>query len=222
MHAIYCLKETVNHYVENGSRVFCAFLDASKAFDRLVHGGLFLKLIERGVPRILLDVIIFWYTHLSCRVKWDDTFSDWFAVKAGVRQGGILSPNFYCLYVEDLIEILKQKNVGCYIMSVFLAALIYADDMAILAPSIKGITCLLRICGEYCAEFDIGLNAEKSNLMLFGKKANNVHDVELNGKALKWVEQCKYLGVELKSGKVFDCSITEQVRKFYRCANSIL
>ena len=60
MHATYCLKQTINHYVENGSRVFCAFLDASKAFDRLVHAGLFLKLISRGIPKVFLDLIIFW------------------------------------------------------------------------------------------------------------------------------------------------------------------
>ena len=132
MHATYCLKQTINHYVENGSRVFCAFLDASKAFDRLVHSGLFIKLISRGIPKIFLDIIIFWYSDLRCRVKWDDSYSEWFSIIAGVRQGGILSPDFYCLYVEDLIDILKAKNVGCHILSVFLAALMYADDMAIL------------------------------------------------------------------------------------------
>ena len=117
LHAIYCLKETVNHYIENGSRVFCAFLDASKAFDRLVHSGLFMKLIARGVPKIFLDLIIYWYSNLKCRVKWDDCFSEWFSINAGVRQGGILSPDFYCLYVEDLIAILKTKKrwVLCFV-----------------------------------------------------------------------------------------------------------
>ena len=192
MHAIYCLKETINHYVENGSRVFCAFLDASKAFDRLVHAGLFHKLIERGIPKILLDVIIFWYSHLSCRVKWDDSFSDWFAVKAGVRQGGILSPNFYCLYVEDLIDILKSKNVGCYIMSVFLAALIYADDMAILSPSLKGLCILLEVCSDYCVQWDICLNAQKSKLIYFGKRCATIYKPTINGIPIDWVESCLY------------------------------
>ena len=41
VHALHFLKETVNYYVDHGSRVFCSFLDASKAFDRLVHSGLF-------------------------------------------------------------------------------------------------------------------------------------------------------------------------------------
>ena len=104
VHALYCLKSTVNHYVSNGSRVFCTFLDASKAFDRLVHSGLFLKLMERNVP---------WYSDLSCHVKWGEHFSDWFTISAGVRQGGVLSPDLYCLNVDDLIIQLKKLNEGC-------------------------------------------------------------------------------------------------------------
>jgi hypothetical protein len=82
--------------------VYCSFLDASKAFDRLVHSGLFLKLLDRGVPLVFLNVIIFWYNGLQYRVCWDDHFSEWFDISAGVRQGGILSPDFYCIYVDDL------------------------------------------------------------------------------------------------------------------------
>ena len=66
VHALHCLKETVNYYVNNGSRVFCTFLDASKAFDRLVHSGLFLKLMERNVPLVFLDIIISLYDGLRC------------------------------------------------------------------------------------------------------------------------------------------------------------
>ena len=106
IHAIHCLKGTIDYYVNNGSRVFCGFLDASKAFDRIVHAGLFLKMIKRKVPFLFLIIIISWYIGLECRVRWEDHYSDWFAVTAGVRQGGVLSPNFYCIYVDDLIDML--------------------------------------------------------------------------------------------------------------------
>ena len=97
VHALHCLRETVDYYVNNGSRVFCAFLDASKAFDRLVHSGLFIKLLERNVPLAFLNIIISWYNGLTCQVKWGDHFSSWFSITAGVRQGGVLSPDFYCI-----------------------------------------------------------------------------------------------------------------------------
>ena len=96
-HALHCLRETVNFYVNNGSRVYCSFLDASKAFDRLVHVGLFLKLIRRNIPLVFLEVIMFWYSNLRCRVKWGDCYSETFTITAGVRQGGILSPDFYSI-----------------------------------------------------------------------------------------------------------------------------
>ena len=56
MHAVYCLKEIVDYYINNGSRVFRTFLDASKAFDRLVHSGLFLKFIAKGLPKIFIEL----------------------------------------------------------------------------------------------------------------------------------------------------------------------
>ena len=68
--------------------------------------------MQRNVPIIFLDVIISWYDGLFCRVRWDDQVSDWFAVTAGVRQGGVLSPNFYCIYVDDLVQILKNSHAG--------------------------------------------------------------------------------------------------------------
>ena len=70
-HAIFCLKRTMDYYIDHGSRVYCTFLDASKAFGRLVHSGLFIKLIERNVPMVFLRIIISWYDGLLCRVKWD-------------------------------------------------------------------------------------------------------------------------------------------------------
>ena len=220
-HALHCLKETVTYYINNGSRVYCAFLDASKAFDRLVHSGLFIKLIERHVPIVFLDVIISWYDGLRCRVKWGDHFSDWFSVEAGVRQGGVLSPDFYCIYVNDLIHKLANSGKGCYYLGIFAAALFYADDMAILAPSIKALKHLLDICGDYCLKWDICLNARKSKVLYFGKPINIAFTITLNGNEVEWASEWKYLGVTLKSGKKFGCSVTDRIKKFYRCANSI-
>ena len=221
LHAVYCLKETVDYYVNNNSRVFCAFLDASKAFDRLIHSGLFLKLINRNVPKIFLDIIMQWYGDLYCRVKWADSFSQWYQVTAGVRQGGVLSPNFYCLYVDELVSILESLNVGCYILEIFMASLMYADDMALLAPSTKGLQLLLDQCSKYCREWDICLNEKKSKLLYFGKRCSSIYNPSLNDKPLEWVDSWTYLGVDVVSGKHFGCSATARIKKFYRCANGI-
>ena len=211
-HALHCLKSTVNHYVNSGSRVFWTFLDASKAFDRLVHYGLFLKLIERNVPLIFLDNIISWYSDLSCCVKWGECFSDWFAITAGVRQGGVLSPDFYCIYIDELLSKLRKLDKGCYIVNQFVAAFFYADHMCVLSPSIKGLSIFLKLCESYCIEWDIGLNAKKSRNLFFGKRTNILPDIILNGNTIEWADQWSYLGVTLRSAKVFNCSVTARTK----------
>ena len=221
-HALHCFRETVDYYVNNGSRVFCSFLDASKAFDRLIHSGLFIKLMERKVPIAFLKIMMAWYDGLTCRVKWGGQFSGWFDITAGVRQGGVLSPDLYSIYVDDLISVLISLRKGCYICRMFAGALFYADDMAILAPSIRGLQALLTACQDYCHEWDICLNAKKTKNLYFGKRCDNLYETSLNGKKIEWVDEWNYLGVTLKSGRVFGCSINERIKKFYRCANAIL
>ena len=62
---------------------------------------------------------------------WDGAYSAWFLVRAGVRQGGVLSPNFYGLYVDELFSLLESSGIGCYYLKRFAAALMYADDLAV-------------------------------------------------------------------------------------------
>ena len=221
-HALFCLQNTIDYYIDHGSKVYCSFLDASKAFDRLIHSGLYIKLIERNVPRVFLDILISWYTGLQCRVKWNNYHGSWFKISAGVRQGGILSPDFYNIYVDDLICKLRKSKIGCHISGIFAAALFYADDMCVLSPSLRGLQKLLDICSDYCSEWDICLNAKKSKNMCFGKGIQFRFHPTLNGVPIEWVEQWRYLGVVLQSGPRFGCSVTERVKAFYRSLNSIL
>ena len=186
-----------------------------------MHAGLFLKLLQRHIPIVFLDIIISWYANLQCRVRWGDTMSEWFDIKAGVRQGGILSPVFYCLYVDDLVEILSSMGIGCHLRNVFLSILLYADDMALLAPSLNGLQQLLSATDEYCKKWDILLNARKTKNVSFGKQ-HQLAKLQLNGRDIEWVDSWSYLGVSIKSHTTFNCDIDKKVKTFYRSANSIL
>ena len=195
-------------------------MDASKAFDRLVHSGLFLKLLKWGSPLIFIDIVVARYADLWCRVRWGDTYSEWFCIEAGVRQGGVLSPDFYCIYVDDLAEILSRTGIGCHLRNMFLSILLYADNMALVFLSLRGLQNLLILMEEYCHEWDICLNAKKSKNM-FGKK-HPLLLLQLEGKNIDWVEKWTYLGITVTSHKRFNCCIEEKVKSFYRSANAIL
>ena len=130
-HALCVLRSCIDHFTANGSNVFSAFLDCSKGFDKIDHRGIFLKLIGRGVPLRFINHIIFWYSNLASAVKWNGIYSRYFRVTSGVRQGGILSPRIFVLYVDDLLGKLRSSGAGCHVMDIFVGAIMYADDLAL-------------------------------------------------------------------------------------------
>ena len=133
-----------------------------------------------------------------------------------MRQGGVLSPDLYSIYVDELICILRKSGVGCYICKIFAAALFYADDMAILAPSLKGLQMLLNLCQTYCVECDILLNAKKTKNMFFGKGVPPTFRLSLDNQLIPRAPQWNYLGVTLMSGKCFNSRAKESIASFYR------
>ena len=98
----WAVQETVSYYLRNNSEVFCCLLDFSKAFDKVNFGSLFQKLLDRNFPAIFLRLIIYIYNHQSCFISWNSTESSPFKVKNGVRQGAILSPSLFCIYLDTL------------------------------------------------------------------------------------------------------------------------
>jgi len=93
--AIFTFTEAIKYCNNLGTKVYSAFLDASKAFDKVLHNGLFLKLIKRNVPIAFVKLLKNWYSRLSCMVRWNGKLGTAFPILCGVRQGGILSP-FLC------------------------------------------------------------------------------------------------------------------------------
>ena len=85
-----------------------------------------------------------------------------------------------------------------------------------------GLQRLLDLCSAYCVDWDICLNSKKTKNMVFGKPTSINFKPSLNGSPIEWVSEWKYLGVVLKSGRSFGCSVVDKVKSFYRSLNSIL
>ena len=82
------------------------------------------------------------------KVKWIDSESDFFQTSAGVRQGGILSPFLFDIYIEDVLIELKAQGKGCKVGDTYLGCILYADDILLLSQSVSCMQNMLCICDD--------------------------------------------------------------------------
>ena len=190
-------------------------------FDKICHSGIFLKLINRKLPLCFLRILIYWYSNLTSVVKWNGFYSQAFKVLSGVRQGGVLSPRLFAIYMDELLVKLRKARVGCHIMSTFLAALVYADDIVLLAPTRSALQFLLNIAENYAKEWCIVYNPLKTKVMKFGKSLT-LRPLRMYEKDLGFVDQYKYLGVNVVSDRSFKVNSTLPLIKFRSCVNTII
>ena len=224
--ATFLVKQTIAHYNKHGSPVFVIFLDASKVFDRVNHSPLVDKLIKRGVPLCFVRIIDYWYREQQMHVTWGSSYSSFFSVSNGVRQGGILSPFLFAVYMDDLSSALNNQAVGCYLGNTKVNHILFADDLCCICPSVHGLLNLLSICEEYAASHDIIFNHTKTVGVMFNCSTSFISlnfepNVYLNSKKIILVKKVKYLGVLLENNLKDDIEINRQVRSFYYTANKL-
>ena len=179
--------------------------------------------MDRGVPLCFLKLIVYWYSNMKSRVRWESSYSNYFDVLSGIKQGGVLSPRIFIIYVNDLIVRLRTAGVGCHLFSLFVACIMYADDLCLIAPSRGAMQQLLNICEIFCNESCLSFNVNKSKALLFGR--HDIHLVlplRLNEECIEFVPSWKYLGCTIDSGRTFAFSIGSELGAFYASANSIL
>jgi hypothetical protein len=181
-------REVVDYYVNRSGQVFALLLDASKAFDLVAWDKLFGILEERKLPKCVIRLLINMYQRQRIRTSWNGELSACFTSTNGVRQGGVLSPVLFTLYVDILIKRLHASQIGCVVAGEYFGVLGYADDITILAPTANALRRMLDICEIFGREFHMTYNAKKTVCIHFkGRRTKTLTpDVLLDGVRLRW------------------------------------
>ena len=97
------------------------------------------------------------YSNQLCHVKWGDETSASFSISNGVKQGSVISPLLFSLYIDELFLLLKQSGIGCHVGLTYAGAFGYADDIALVAPSLSSLKQMISICEEFAKSHSIVL-----------------------------------------------------------------
>ena len=218
------LKSIVSRYINRGSAVFGCLLDASKAFDLVNHEVLFHKLVERGLPLPVVRFLSSWYRDQQMCVRWGRSFSRSFCVSNGVRQGSVLSPVLFSVYLYSLLDRLADSSVGCYWGHQFAGALCYADDLVLLAPTASALRQMLSICDSYATSHGLVFNAKKTQLICFHSRQTEcpLAVIRFNGIVLQYQDQVSHLGHILTHNLDDKPDILRAIKDLHRKANCVL
>ena len=222
---LFSFKEIINYYNALSTPVYVCMLDSSKAFDRVNHYHLFNKLLQRGMPILITRLLFFWYQRQAFYIKWDGMLSRPFSVSNGVRQGGILSPKLFNMYIDELSNRLINSKVGCHINGRCFNHICYADDAVIMAPSPYALQELLNICQEYSHSYEMYYNIKKTVCMKFLPKAyRHLYNpsIFLDNNTIKFVGEHTYLGTIISSTMSDNSDIARQIRSTYTQGNAII
>ena len=203
-------------------------MDLSRAYDVIDRNMMSTKLLECGVKGNFFNIIKSMYSNTKSYIKYNNLNSTLFKTNTGIKQGCNLSCLIFAVYLNDLEKTMENRNCkginindrhNQYTM-LKLFTLLYADDTIILANTEKDLQHSLKIYSEYCNQWKLIVNIEKSKILVFGRDSKKI-DFTINGTVLERVKTFKYLGLNFSKNGRYINAIKHNIDKARRASFAI-
>jgi hypothetical protein len=175
------------------------------------------------------DRYIYIYTHNFVRIRWCGALTDYFLAANGVKQGAVLSPVLFCLYVDNLLVLLSRAGFGCFLGTHFVGALAYADDLVLLAPTATALRKMLAICDAYAQDYCIIFNVLKTKCLVVLPHSRHAlfdrfedYPFFLNNQAIEFVKSFVHLGHIITSSSDDEEDIRKRRNDFVGQVNNMI
>ena len=197
-----------NYFRNNKGPLYVCFVDFKKAFDSVDHKLLLQQLVTYGIKGNFLKVITSLYDKVKSCVRGNDSLTDIFPCNRGVRQGCLLSPVLFALYLNDLNRHITASSQGVLVDDIPVHSLLYADDLVLLGKDRKDLQSQLDALDNFSKSLKVEVNMDKTKVMLIQKQKSRAKfkkhkPWKIGDKEVKECISYKYLGVTLKSNGSF-------------------
>ena len=182
-----------------GSPMYICTLDAERCFDCIWHDGLFYKL-QHILPAHHWFYLLKWYRSSYATVRWSSSISPRFSITRGMKQGSLLSPVLFKIFLDDLLHQLQETQHGVRISDLKLNCCTYADDITVFASTITGLQTLMDTCISYADMWRMKFSKTKSKCMVMGKVITKyATSWHLYGQEMQPSDEIEILGVTMSS-----------------------
>ena len=213
---ILTLNTITSKYKKLKKPVYAVFVDFRKAFDSVCREALFLKLAKLGITGKTFDVLKHMYKNSTGQIKLNGFVSEKFGISKGTEQGHPLSPDLFKIYIRDLSPQLDHENCP-RLLNQLISHLLWADDLILLALDPKTLQKQLDTLNNYCIQWGVEINVEKTKLMRFNSKFSEDHtNFKIGNHLINEVESYCYLGIEIHNSGSFTQARTELKKKAMR------
>lgn len=191
---IFNLRIICERYLQHQQNLYHVFVDFKKAFDRVWHEALWATMRLYNINANLIKTIEHLYDKATSAVYHNNTIGEWFRTTVGVRQGCLLSPTLFNIYLERIMTDALENHEGTVsIGGKTITNLRFADDIDGLAGEEQELVDLVEHLNEASTAFNMQISAEKTKVM-----TNNINgirtEIKINNEKLEIVDKFKYLG----------------------------
>ena len=215
---IFIVRQICEKYLGKGKDVYFVFLNLEKAYDRVDRDAMWNVLRLYGIGNRLLRGVKSLYVGSKACIRVGNEVSEWFPVRVGLRQGCVMSPWLFDLYIDGVAREVKARMLGRGLKLVDgndneweLNQLLFADDTVVVADFERKLCHLVTEFGRVCERRKLRVNVGKSKVT---RNEDGVRlNVMLNGGALEEVDQFKYLGSVIPANGGMEADVRHRVNE---------
>jgi hypothetical protein len=220
---MFVLKTLIHKYINNGKKLFACFVDFRRAFDSVLHSALFYKLQQLQIGGNFYHTIKHMYENSMSCIKSNGKITNLFPSNIGVRQGDVLSPNLFKIFINDLPDLFNDQCDPVYLHNKYLNCLMYADDVVLLSASQTGLQTCLNKLQTYCDTWGLTVNEKKTKVLIFNKAGRLIKgNFTLGTVSLEQVQTYKYLGIPFSASGTFGHAKSELYLKSLKASFKLI
>ena len=187
--AIFIVRQIIEKAREQQVPLHFNFIDFKSAFDTVWRKALWRMMIAIGVDKKIVNIIEALYKDTECAIVIDGHITEWFKVNIGVRQGCILSPTLFNIFLEFVMKELKSLDQDLQMKNTLSVDIRYADDTTLISTVFNKLKISSGELEEACRKWGMKINGGKCKII-----STSTDSIKIDGKNVDHVEEFVFLG----------------------------